>query len=216
MAFRAGSCTQYMGLLQVVPDLNTLETGTRVQALFIACAAVSGIAAFVRRADAQLLPVVVCCTVTSAIAALLTGVAAAYKILLLLKVLDEEKEKDLLSNLSAMLLISLLGADAIALHAALVCTICTLVYCCRARTMRCTAGPPSPLLPPRRPKVSPHASLSRDATQTSAKEVKFSDEPYSQPRLLVAPEGAPVLHLSRSPPGTVYALPPGSLVMVDY
>ncbi|XP_064477024.1 uncharacterized protein LOC135390949 isoform X2 [Ornithodoros turicata] len=203
---------------QVVPDLDTLETGTRIQALFLAFAAVSGLAAFVRRADAQLVPVVACCAVTSAVAALLTGVAAAYKILLLLKVLDEDKGKDLLSNLSAMLLISLLAADAISLLSALICTICTLVYCCRVRTMRCTPRPPSPLLPPRRPRVniSPQSSLTRDTAHTSTKEVKFVDDVYTQPRLFVAPEGAPVIHLSRNPPGTVYALPPGALVMVDY
>lgn len=60
------------------------------------------------------------------------------------------------------------------------------------------------LVPPRR---EPEYSLPRKGA--------YGDDPVAQPRLVMAPDDAPVLHLGRQPPGTVYVLPPGSLVMLE-
>lgn len=74
---------------QVVPELSTVETATRFQGLFLVVAAVCGLAAFCRRGESASLNVLVgTCAGCAFVAFCLTAVLFAYKVLLLLQLLD--------------------------------------------------------------------------------------------------------------------------------
>ncbi|KAK8756767.1 hypothetical protein V5799_000535 [Amblyomma americanum] len=217
-------------LWQVVPELRSVETACRFQGLFLAMAAVCGLAAYCYRSS-KLHVLVVSCAVLAVVAACLTAVLFAYKLLLLLQLIEAPATSEVtLDNLAAVLLITLLSADVIALLATLAVTVCCVVFVTRTKRMRCLteyeeAGRGrreyAPGLPPRRPRGSVDAPILTAARyHTTDREPVYSLPSkkggyQDEPRLVMAPDDAPVLHLGRQPPGTVYVLPPGSLVMIN-
>lgn len=226
-------------LWQVVPELSTVETATRFQGLFLVVAAVCGLAAFCRRGESASLNVLVgTCAGCAFVAFCLTAVLFAYKVLLLLQLLDRPGTSEIeLGNLGSVLLLTLLSVDLLALLVALICAVCCIVYL--SRTRRLHGGRSrrdevpfqledkqqyTPGLPPRRPRLSSdvpvltsarHMHTDREPEYAVPRKGGYADEPTAQPRLIMTPDDAPVMHLGRQPPGTVYVLPPGSLVMLD-
>lgn len=216
-------------LWQVVPELRSVEVASRFQGLFLAMAAVCGLAAYCHRTS-RLHALVGSCAVLAVVAACLTAVLFAYKLLLLLQLIEAPATSEVtLENLAAVLLITLLSADVIALLATLATTVCCVVFVSRTRRMRCLTEYEeadgrkeyAPGLPPRRPRGEQdmpmltaaryHTTEREPVYSLPSKKSGYRDEP----RLVMAPDDAPVLHLGRQPPGTVYVLPPGSLVMID-
>ncbi|CAN8004384.1 unnamed protein product [Ixodes hexagonus] len=225
-------------LWQVVPELSTVEVAMRFQGLFLVMAAVCGMAAYCRCAGSSKLHALVgSCAACATVAVCLTAVLFAYKLLLLLQLLERDETKEVnLDNLGAVLLLSLLSVDLLALLVTLAATVCCVVYLSRAGKLRCCAprregsypvedskyGAPG--LPPRRPRGSAdvpvltaarYNTTDREPEYSLPRKAAYADEPVTQPRLVMAPDDAPVMHLARQPPGTVYVLPPGSLVMIE-
>ncbi|KAH7935246.1 hypothetical protein HPB52_004945 [Rhipicephalus sanguineus] len=199
------------------------------QGIFLAMAAVCGLEAYCHRSS-RLHALVGACAVLAVVAACLTAVLFAYKLLLLLQLIEAPATSEVtLENLAAVLLIALLSADVIALLATLAATVCCVVFVSRTRRMRCLTEYEeadgrkeyAPGLPPRRPRGEQdmpmltaaryHTTEREPVYSLPSKKSGYRDEP----RLVMAPDDAPVLHLGRQPPGTVYVLPPGSLVMID-
>lgn len=225
-------------LWQVIPELSTVEVAMRFQGLFLAMAAVCGMAAYCRRAGSSRLHALVgSCAACATVAVCLTAVLFAYKLLLLLQLLERDDTKEVnLDNLGAVLLLTLLSVDLVALLATLAATVCCIVYLSRARKLRCCAARRegrypvednkygAPGLPPRRPRGSSdvpvltaarYPTTDREPEYSLPRKGAYADEPVPSPRLVMAPDDAPILHLGRQPPGTVYVLPPGSLVMLE-
>ncbi|KAH7971517.1 hypothetical protein HPB49_025389 [Dermacentor silvarum] len=228
-------------LWQVVPELGSVEVACRFQGLFLAMAGVCGLAAYCQRSS-RLHALVGSCAVLAVVAACLTAVLlrlqaspapAAHRCTRPLYGRGEcgvdETSEVTLDNLAAVLLITLLSADVIALLATLAATVCCVVFVSRTRRMRCLPEYEeadgrkeyAPGLPPRRPRgESDMPMLTAARYHTTEREPVYSlpskKSGYrDEPRLVMAPDDAPVLHLGRQPPGTVYVLPPGSLVMIE-
>ncbi|KAG0428851.1 hypothetical protein HPB47_024184 [Ixodes persulcatus] len=88
-------------LWQVIPELSTVEVAMRFQGLFLAMAAVCGMAAYCRRAGSSRLHALVgSCAACSAVAVCLTAVLFAYKLLLLLQVLERDDIADVIEESS--------------------------------------------------------------------------------------------------------------------
>lgn len=215
-------------LWQVVPELRSVDVACRFQGLFLAMTAVCGLAAYCQRSS-RLHALVGSCAALAVVAACLTAVLFAYKLLLLLQLVEKPASSEItLDNLGAVLLIALLSADVIALIGTLVATVCCIVFVSRTRRMRCLAehdrysddAKNAPGLPPRRPRGGSDVPMLTAARyHTTDREPVYSlptsKKGPDEPRLVMVPDDAPVLHLGRQPPGTVYVLPPGSLVMIN-
>lgn len=216
-------------LWQVVPELRSVDVACRFQGLFLAMTAVCGLAAYCHRSS-RLHALVGSCAALAVVAACLTAVLFAYKLLLLLQLIEKPATSEItLENLGAVLLITLLSADVIALIGTLAATVCCIVFVSRTRRMRCLTedrygdeAKNAPGLPPRRPRGGSDVPMLTAARYHTTDREPVYSLPTSkkggypdEPRLVMAPDDAPVLHLGRQPPGTVYVLPPGSLVMVD-